>query len=100
MAKAKIAELPTEVAQIVYYMSGNPAGFMVRFSNMADAQKQFAALAKAAEQKKPFTLRGPASTALILDTGAITSMMLVNVDMGNFLMSGTQKRLNAMMTTP
>lgn len=100
MAKAKLVQPPREVANIVMYMQGSDQPIMVRFTDAAQAKRQFELLLKASDQGKQMVLTGPTSTCVIRFPHMINAAYLVMVDDTNFLVADTNKRMQAMMNSP
>lgn len=97
MAKAKLNQLPVEVAQIIFYIHGSEVAHLVRYADMKLAKAQFVALVKAREAGKPMTLTGANGTTVVPNAGNICSMTVCDSDITIFFATEQQKRFNARM---
>ncbi len=100
MAKAKIAQPPREVMQIVTYLTGSDTPIVVRYASRDKAEKQYSKLLEHADHGKPCMLMSECMTVAFRFPQNIAVAYLVDIENNNFLLADSQKRINAMMQTP
>lgn len=101
MAKARIAQPPSEVARIVFYYEGLQSAFMVRYADMKAADKQYMALLDARKNNRNnFVLNGAAGTVMIHDVTKVVMSFLIAVEQDRYFAVDEQRRMQALMQLP